>query len=108
MIGRRSLICDEQKLDFIDILHADIQGFEMEMLQTMPLLIEKRGIGYIFISTHSNELHANCIDFLVANNYQILCDADLDATFSEDGLIVARDPHYPGIDKIEISKFNSK
>jgi len=101
-------ICKEQKLDFIDILHADIQGFEMEMLQTMPLLIEKRGIGYIFISTHSNELHANCIDFLVANKYEILCDADIDATFSEDGLIVAKDPSYDGIPKIEISKFNAK
>lgn len=101
-------ICKEQKLEFIDILHADIQGFEMEMLQTMPQLIQKRGIGYIFISTHSNELHANCISFLVENKYEILCDADLDATFSEDGLIVAKDPAYSGIPKIEISKLKAK
>lgn len=100
-------IAKENNIEFIDILHADIQGFELEMLETLPNLLAKRAIGYIFISTHSNELHYNCINWLETNGYKILCHSDLDHTFSEDGLIVARDLAYPGLDEIEISQFDS-
>ncbi len=100
-------IAKEQNIEFIDILHSDIQGFELEMLETLPELLSKRAIGYIFISTHSNELHYGCIAWLEKNGYKILCHSDIDHTFSEDGLIVARDPSYPGIDSIEISQFES-
>ncbi|HOY47813.1 MAG TPA: class I SAM-dependent methyltransferase [Flavobacteriales bacterium] len=98
-------ICEQQKIDFVDILHADIQGFEMEMLETMPILTGKKGIGYIFISTHSEELHSGCIAWLKDHGYIIICDANLEHTFSEDGLIVARDPSYPGIEPMAISQY---
>ena len=96
-------ICKEKGISFIDILHSDIQGFELEMLETASEMIMKRAIGFIFISTHSQELHYNCIDFLKQNGYLILCDADLEDSFSEDGLIVARDPAYKGLDSYTIS-----
>ena len=66
-------------------------------------MIKNRAIGFIFISTHSQELHYNCIDFLNQNEYIILCDADLEDSFSEDGLIVARDSAYKGLDYYTIS-----
>ena len=97
-------ICKDQKIDFIDVLHSDIQGFEMEMLQTMPETVKKRAIGYIFISTHSKELHYGCIDWLKENNYMILCHSDLENSFSEDGLVVAKDRSYKGIETIEVSQ----
>lgn len=100
-------ICREQKVEFIDLLHSDIQGFELEMLQTMPNMIQRRAIGYIFISTHSQELHYNCIAFLEENGYKIVCHADLEGSFSEDGLIVAKDPKYPGPDSFEISIYKA-
>jgi hypothetical protein len=96
-------ICKEKGISFLDILHSDIQGFELEMLETASGMITKRAIGFIFISTHSQELHYNCIEFLKQNGYIILCDADLEDSFSEDGLIVARDPSYKGPDSYTIS-----
>lgn len=91
-------------IDFIDILHSDIQGFELEMLKGAEKLIELDKIGYLFISTHSNEIHNDCLSFLISKNYLILTEIDLDNTFSIDGLIVARSKKYSGIDSINISK----
>lgn len=93
-------------LNFIHILHCDIQGFEMEMLETMPNQLTKKGIGYVFISTHSNDLHYACLKFLDNNGFSILCHADLDNSFSEDGLIVAKANHFKGIEKVHISMRN--
>lgn len=96
-------ICKEQGIEFLDILHSDIQGFELEMLETTSEMISNRAIGFIFISTHSQELHYSCIDFLKGKGYLILCHADLEDSFSEDGLIVAKDPDYNGPEFFEIS-----
>jgi hypothetical protein len=96
-------LCSKFSIDFIHLLHCDIQGYELEMLETMPKQIEKNGIGYVFISTHSNELHYSCIRFLESNGFTIICHADLDQSFSEDGLIVAKAHGFKGIDHMEIS-----
>jgi hypothetical protein len=101
-------ICSIQNIEFIDVLHSDIQGFELEMLETMPEQFRQNKIGYIFISTHSNELHYQCIDFLEKLNFKIVCQADLDHSFSEDGLIVAKSFNYSGIDSIEISHYSEE
>jgi hypothetical protein len=100
-------ICKDNGISFLDILHADIQGFELEMLATMPEMVAKRAIGYIFISTHSNELHYGCIEWLEAHGYKILCHSDIDKTFSEDGLIVAKDPTYNGPEIFNISQLEA-
>ncbi len=96
-------ISAEFGIQFIDILHSDIQGYELEMLQTMPQKLKNMAIGFVFISTHSNDLHYSCIQFLEDAGFIILCHADLNDSYSEDGLIVARNPKYPGPDKIQIS-----
>jgi len=93
-IGKNQVnVCDFAKqkgITNIDILHSDIQEFELEMLQdAVPLLASKK-IKYLFISTHSNKLHYACIDLLKANNYRIIASADFDdETFCYDGIIVA-------------------
>lgn len=89
-------------IDFIDILHSDIQGFEYEMLQGAQSCFDQKKIGYIFISTHSNEVHYNCLQHLIDREFIILANADIDRTFSEDGLIVARASYYPGIEPVNI------
>ncbi len=91
-------------IDFVDMLHSDIQGFEMEMLKGAEKLIDHDKIGYFFISTHSNEIHYDCLNFLKNKNYLILADIDLDKTFAIDGLIVARSKNYLGIDSIKVSQ----
>lgn len=93
-IGKNQVnICDfakEKGITDIDILHSDIQGFEFEMLQdVVPLLVENK-IKYLFISTHSNKIHYDCIALLKTNNYRIIASADFDnETFCFDGIIVA-------------------
>lgn len=88
----------------VNILHSDIQGFELKMLKGASQYLQDGKIDYIFISTHSNELHNDCKNYLQGFGYQILCDADLDETFSWDGLIVAKHKSIVGPDKLVISK----
>jgi Methyltransferase FkbM domain len=95
--------CVEKGIDFVDILHCDIQGFEYDMLLGSERMINEDQIGYFFISTHSNEVHYQCLNHLKNKRYIIVASADLDQTFAEDGLIVAKSPNYSGIDKVDIS-----
>jgi len=76
--------------DFIDILHSDIQGNELEMLDNMSPFFEDQKIKYVFISTHSQILHESCIEFLNKKNYKILCSCDFDnETYHCDGFILS-------------------
>ena len=93
----------ENNIGFIDMLHSDIQGFEYEMLLGASKTIRDHKIGYVFISTHGNEVHYECLNFLQSNDFAILCSADENDTYSLDGLIVARSNKYQGLEKIEIS-----
>jgi hypothetical protein len=80
----------KKKIDYIDILHSDIQGYELEMLEDITELLIQNKIKYIFISTHSDDLHYKCIDLLKKSNYRIIASADFDTeTFCYDGIIVA-------------------
>jgi hypothetical protein len=99
--------CIEKKINFIDILHCDIQGYEFEMLKGSINMTTNDKIGYFFISTHSNEIHYQCLNYLKALNYIIVADADLGQTYAEDGLIVAKSRNYKGVEKVDISKKNS-
>ncbi len=94
---------EEKKIEFIDILHCDIQGYEYDMLIGASKMIEMDAIGYFFISTHSNEVHYQCKEFLNSKNYIILASSDLDETYAEDGLIVAKSKNYQGLEQISIS-----
>lgn len=95
--------CLEKTIDFIDILHCDIQGYEYEMLLGAKKMIIEDKIGYFFISTHSNNIHYQCLNYLKEKSYVIVASADLDQTYAEDGLIVAKSPNFKGIDTVNIS-----
>lgn len=75
----------------INLLHADIQGAELEMLIEIKPLLKERLVDYIFVSTHSQSLHYSCIDELVHANYTIIASADFDnETYCFDGVLVAK------------------
>jgi hypothetical protein len=93
----------DNKIEFIDVLHSDIQGFEYDMLLGASKTIKEKKIGYFFISTHGNKVHYECIDFLKLHDFIILCSCDEFDTYSLDGLIVAKSKEYVGIDNLEIS-----
>jgi hypothetical protein len=79
----------EYKLPKIDILLADIQGYEIEMLNGCQYLLQNNLIDYLFISTHSQDIHNKCIDIISKYNYKIIVSADFDnETFCYDGIII--------------------
>jgi hypothetical protein len=97
-------IIEQNGIDFLDMLHSDIQGYEYDMLKGATKLFDAKKVGYVFISTHSNEVHYKCLEFLKVRQFEVIASADLDETYSEDGLIAARAPYYPGIAPLDISK----
>jgi FkbM family methyltransferase len=86
------------------MLHADIQGFEGEMLDGCTGVFQRRAVDWVFISTHSAELHRECLEKLRMSGFQIVCEHDLAQSFSGDGLIVAKLPEVEGPSRIEVSK----
>jgi len=96
-------IVETNNIEFVDILHSDIQGFELKMLHGAKYLLAERRVGYIFVSTHGNKVHNDCVNFLQQYDFRVIALADLDQTYSEDGLIVMRAPWYSGIDTVNIS-----
>jgi hypothetical protein len=92
------------QLDFLDILHSDIQGYELNMLKGAAASLSTHKIGYAFISTHSNELHRSCIEEFKKHGYIIVADSNVDESFATDGVIVAKLPGIAGPDSISISK----
>ena len=85
-------IFDRFDLSRINILHSDIQGGELEMLSGCRILLEKKLIDYLFISTHSNELHYSCVRVLQGVGYAVIASIDMRESCSDDGLIVAVRP----------------
>lgn len=92
----------DNKIDFVDLLHSDIQGFEYEMLQGASRLISEQRVGYIFISTHNDQVHGECEKFLLDAGFVMIASANMAQTYSVDGLIVARSPKYDGIGPLDI------
>jgi hypothetical protein len=101
------LIRDYQ-IKHLHILHSDIQGFELEMLKGAKKAFAQEMIDYVFISTHSNEIHQQCLLQLHEYGYKIIVESDLDESFSVDGLIVGcqKSIQQPGV--LEISRRNHK
>ena len=81
---------DEKKIGVLNILHADIQGAEVEMLKGASRCLAEQRVEYVFISTHGESLHDECVDILRRFNYKISASVNLADTYSSDGLVVAQ------------------
>lgn len=80
----------KQSINKLNVLHADIQGYEVEMLEGAVNSLRKGRIDYICISTHSEDLHDRVITFLKSMNYRIEVSSSFDThTTSYDGFILA-------------------
>jgi hypothetical protein len=76
----------------LDLLHSDIQGYELEMIYGAQNSLREYKIDYLMISTHKNKIHYSIIKFLISLGYVIEIDSNLDHSFSIDGFIFARSP----------------
>ena len=92
------------RVEQLHLLHVDIQGAEMELLENAGHTLAQRQIDFIFLSTHSITIHATCARRLRSNGYTILVDIDLAETDSYDGLLVARRAELSVPASIEVSK----
>ena len=81
--------CEERGIGRIHLLHADIQGFEMQMLRGAKQMLAGERIDFLFISTHGEALHAECRGHLAGMALTILADVAPRQSYSVDGLIVA-------------------
>jgi hypothetical protein len=89
---------ESRKLEKLDILHSDIQGFEGEMLADCRQTLARRAVDYIFVSTHSQALHQQVVDTLAGHGYRVEVSADFDhETTSFDGLVFASSPDKPAV-----------
>lgn len=88
--------CRENGIERLTVLHSDIQGYESNMLDGAREMLEEKRIDYVFISSHSNELHAECMEKLACFGYVIVTEANLDEAYQADGFIFASLPGLPG------------
>lgn len=87
---------DAGDLSRLAILHADIQGYEVEMLHGTRRSLAAKRIDHVFVSTHSQELHAEVIRLLGAAGYRVEVSSDFAReTTSYDGLVYASSPDRP-------------
>jgi hypothetical protein len=84
---------ETQGIDHLDVLHADIQGFEVDMLTGAAGSLERRAASYVFISTHGDKLHHRVIRLLGAAGYRVEVASDFSThTTAYDGLVFASSP----------------
>jgi hypothetical protein len=101
-VGHNGLIVDkflkENSYSHLDILHSDIQGYEMEMLDGCVSSLQNRQIDYLLISTHSQDLHHQVEDALAKFGYRVEVSSDFDNdTTSYDGFILSSRPDLPAV-----------
>lgn len=81
----------ENNIQYLDILHSDIQGFEVEMLRGAKSTLEKQLVKYLFISTHSDELHDSVISLLLETGHIVEVESNFQThSTSFDGFVFAR------------------
>ncbi len=95
-------LMDYLEIERIDILHADVQGAEFDMLCGAERAMRDQRIGYLFISTHGSK-HRHCVRRLLEFGYRIIAAHSVLEGYSGDGLIVARASECPGPFRVEIS-----
>jgi hypothetical protein len=101
----------ERGIERLTILHSDVQGYEVEMLEDCTKSLKSGAIDYLFISTHSQKLHLDVISLIESFNYRTEISSDFDnGTTSCDGFIFASNasiepifPEFAPMTRVEIA-----
>lgn len=106
----------ERKIESLDVLHSDIQGYEVEMLQGAKRFLSEHGAKYIYVSTHGERLHATVVDTLKGFGYRVEVSSDFEThTTSYDGFVLASSPdvepvfrEFSPLGRVDIAKADPK
>jgi len=80
----------------LSLLHCDIQGAELEVLESCREMFAARRVEWVFVSTHAHTIsgdpliHQRCLQLLRDCGAVIEAEHEVHESFSGDGLIVAR------------------
>ncbi len=86
-------IMAETGLDRLDILHMDIQGFELTALAQAEELLAASKVRFLVVSTHHHSIsgspitHQDCLRWLTDHGGHIIAEHTVAESFSGDGLI---------------------
>jgi FkbM family methyltransferase len=109
-------LLQERGLGFLDILHCDAQGAEIEMIESCATLFREGRVGWLFVSTHGATItgdpltHQKCLARLIDLGAEIVAEHDVYESFSGDGLIVAHfgspaaEPGFPELSRNRYSR----
>jgi hypothetical protein len=97
LVGRDHLQLDafraSRQLGRLDILHVDIQGHEVEMLEGCRRTLAERYVDYLCISTHTQAIHGHVVGEMTKFGYRVEVSSDFDNdTTSHDGFVFASSP----------------
>jgi hypothetical protein len=88
----------ERNLPRLNVLHSDIQGFEVEMLVGAAKSFARGIIDYAFVSTHSQELHESVLTKLSEAGMRVEISSGFDfETTSCDGFVFASRAALPAV-----------
>lgn len=79
----------------IELLHMDVQGQELPFIRSMVEAVKRQRVRFLVASTHHSSIsgsastHEDCCEALAEIGAIILCQHDVQQSFSGDGLIVA-------------------
>ena len=81
----------QENINYLDVLHCDIDYAEYDMLMTSKEVFQNKQIDYIFLATHGAELHQKCKQFLLDCGYNIIFEHDdMDNPIGWDTLIILK------------------
>jgi hypothetical protein len=87
---RVSKLMQDNNLTQLDILHADIQEREVDLLLELEEDNHLDKINYLFISTHNPSLHTQCLEIINRNTPRDLIFSNPYSGGCGDGLIVLK------------------
>ena len=85
----------EHRLRQVDLLLADVQGPEADVLARATDLLQERRIRFVVISTHHHSIsgdpltHRSCLDVLADVGAHVIAEHTVGESFSGDGLVAA-------------------
>jgi FkbM family methyltransferase len=85
----------EHQLDVIDVLFADVQGPEADVLSRSMDLLRERRIRFVVVSTHHHRIsgdpltHQRCVSRLREAGAHIIAEHTVGESYSGDGLVAA-------------------